>query len=195
MPDITNAKGFAEYYPVLFDKAFKRKLLLYNDSDIFTHEGRYGLVGGKFDGEIWLGEDGKIEGINTNTKAELALKEKITQIIKHDIYPSVNQWTDNVLVCQSKNLLIRIDNTVKGLRYVAWIKGHSMEEKPDLILYNGVQERQGTQGGWTWTFKSGSWVYQVDDVELCDTPGDCGYFLNLSVKGVNKERVRLTETK
>jgi len=63
LPDIANAKQFIANYSMLFDDAFKQKLKLYNDSDIFQHNDSYGLVGGAFNGDMWVNESGKITGI------------------------------------------------------------------------------------------------------------------------------------
>src|SRR4051812_37603615 len=43
LPNITSPKQFISYFSILFDSAFKTKLLSYNDSDIIEHNGKYGL--------------------------------------------------------------------------------------------------------------------------------------------------------
>jgi hypothetical protein len=195
LPDIANAKQFIANYSMLFDEAFKQKLKLYNDSDIFQHDGSYGLVGGAFNGDMWMNESGKIAGIAYNTAKQIELMNQTTKKIQSQIYPGINTWKENIIVCKSAKLLIRIDWTDKGLRYVCWTKGRPTSEKPDLILYNGIAEAQGTMGGWTWTFKNGDWTYEVDDVEMCETDDQCGYFLRLLFKDVEKSSVRLKEIK
>jgi hypothetical protein len=193
--DIANAKEFFSYYASLIDNDFKRKLTLYADSDIFEHNFQYGLVGGPFNGDIWLNEDGKITAINYSSHNEKKLLKLLTKKIQSQIYPTVNSWDKNILVCKSKNLLIRIDETTKGLRYISWRKGHPISSKPDLVLYHGVEEAQGTMGGWTWTFKNGDWTYIIDDVEMCETDDKCGLFLRLVFKDSDKGSIRLTEIK
>jgi len=196
LPDIHNAKAFVADFNILFDTAFKEKLKLYNDTDIFEHNGAYGLVGGVFSGDIWLNDNGLISSLNYSSKHEQALRDELTKKIQGRIYPGVSSWTENILVAKSNNLLIRIDETKKGIRYVVWSKRRPTSAKPDLVLYNGVQEAQGTMGGWTWTFKNGDWTYIIDDVEMCEEPyKDCGLFLRLRYKNVQKSSVRLTETK
>lgn len=195
IPDITSAKDFIAYYNTLFDDAFRTTLRTYNDTVIFEHNGLYGLVGGAFNGDIWIGDDGKITGINYRSKQELKLKEQLTKQIQGKMYPSVSSWKQNIWVAKSKNLLIRIDETDKGLRYVSWSHGHSIADKPDIILYHGKEEAQGTMGGWTCTFKNGDWTYEFDDVEMCETDDKCGLFLWLLHKGTVKSSVKLTATK
>jgi len=195
LPDIPNVSGFISYEHILFDDAFKKKILLYNDSVIFEHHGGYGLVGGPFDGDIWIDENGKITSVNYSSKKEIELRKKLTEKIQSQIYPGVNSWDENVLVARSENLLIRIDHTQKGIRYVSWSKQRPTSEKPDLILFDGVEEAEGTEGGWTWTFKNGEWTYIVDDVEMCETPKNCGLFLTLTFNGSTKSTIRLHEIK
>jgi len=194
LPDITDSADFILNYKSIFDSSFKNLLRQYNDSDIFEHENNYGLVGGVFSGEIWIDEDGYILGL-ASSKTEEKEREIVTEKIKKQINSSVNDWNENVIVGKSKKLLLRVDRTDKGLRYVCWSNGKTIKDTPDIILYNGVEEAQGTQGGWTWTFKNGDWTYVVHDAEICEEFKDCGLFLELSFKDKLKNKIKLTETK
>jgi hypothetical protein len=195
LPDIKNLKEFKGYYAIIFDKAFRQKLENYSDNCVFEHNSAYGLVGGPFFGDIWLNEEGKIAAINYQSAEESKLKDFLTAKIQSQVHPSVSAWKENVLVAKSNNLTIRVDETEKGLRYVSWSKGHSMAEKPDLILFNGVAEAKGTMGGWTWTFKNENWTYVVDNVEMCETDDLCGLFLRLYLNDSEKNTIRLREIK
>lgn len=193
--DIENAADFVKYYTTLFDDAFKTRLKFYNDSVIFEHHDVYGLVGGHFKGEIWIDENGIITTINYQSVEEMALKQALTAKAKLLIHPSVNTWNENIMVCGSEKLLIRLDRTDKGIRYVCWSKGKQMNEQPDLVLYNGVEEAQGTQGGWTWTFTNDGWTYVVDEVDVCGGETVCGLFLELLYNDELKSKTRLKEIK
>jgi hypothetical protein len=195
LPDIKNSQEFIFNFSILFDKSFKDLLKQYDDSDIFEHNGSYGLVGGSFTGQIWIGEDGKISAINYSSKQEKRKKEILTAQIKKEMYPTVNTWSTNILVAKSEKLLIRLDRTDKGVRYVCWGKGRTMKDAPDIILYDGVEEAQGTMGGWTWTFKKGDWAYIIDDEEMCGNDLTCGLFLDLLFKGERKSHMKLQEIK
>jgi hypothetical protein len=195
LKDIANAKAFIAYFPVLFDEAFKKKLTLYNDTDVFEHHGGYGLVGGPFDGDMWFNDRGDLKAVNYSSKREMALRAQLTKSIQSNMYPAVNHWDENILVLQSPRLLIRLDRVGQKTRYVSWSKGRPTVEKPDLVLNNGMEEAQGTQGGWTYTFKNGDWTYVVDDVEMCAHDDECGYFLRLLFKGAEKSSTKLREIK
>jgi hypothetical protein len=195
LKNITNAQEFVAYFPVLFDDAFDKKIDSFNESMVIEQHDSYGLVGGPFDGDLWLNYKGKLMAINYSSKKEKALRSQLTQQIKSKIYPGVNQWDENLMVLHSPKLLIRLDEVGRKIRYVSWSKGRSTAEKPDLILNNGVSEAQGTQGGWTFTFKNGDWTYVIDDVEMCEEDSQCGIFLRLSFKGEEKSSVKLIEIK
>jgi len=195
LPDINNATDFVKYYSTLFDDAFKKQLKFYDDSVIFEHHDTYGLVGGNFRGEIWMDEDGMITTVNYESAKELTLKQALIAKAKREVHPSVNTWDENIMVCRSEKLLIRLDRTDKGIRYVCWSKGKQMSEQPDLVLYNGVEEAQGTQGGWTWTFNNNGWTYVVDHADICADVKDCGLFLELLYNDELKSKTRLKEIK
>lgn len=202
LPDITTAAEFVSYYKVLFDKPFKELLKQYNDSVIFEHNGAYGLVGEglngvKLQGVIWINDKGKIVAINYSSGEEQRLKQALKEKIKKEMHPDVKDWKENVLVARCEKLLIRIDDTEKGLRYVCWSKGKKMVDPPDIILFKGIDEAHGSMGGWSWTFKNGDWTYIVDDVQMCGDSKtmDCGLFLRLLLKGYDHSVIRLKEIK
>jgi hypothetical protein len=195
LPDIKDENDFISYYRILFDNSFKDLLKQYNDSVIFEHNIEYGLVGGSFSGEIWIGEDGKISAINYSSKEEQRKKQILTAKIKKEIHSSVNTWNENVIVAKSEKLLLRIDRTDQGLRYVCWSKGKTIKDPPDIVLYNGTEDAQGTMGGWSWIFKNSNWTYIVDDAEMCDNPKNCGLFLEILYTGQLKNTIKLKEIK
>ncbi|OQP65260.1 hypothetical protein A3860_16450 [Niastella vici] len=195
LPDITSAAEFVSYYKILFDKVFKDQLKQYNDNIIFQHNGDYGLVGGGLNGEIWINEKGKIIAINYSSAEEQQLKQALKAKIKKEMHPDVKDWKENRLVARSEKLLIRIDETEKGVRYSCWSKGKKMIDQPDIVLYNGIEEMHGSQGGWSWTFKSGDWTYVVDNVQICGDTEECGLFLRLLLKGQDHSVIKLREIK
>ncbi len=62
------------------------------------------------------------------------------------MYPAVSSWNENVLVAKSEKLLIRVDRTDKGLRYVCWSNNQTIKDSPDIVLYEGVEDAQGYNG-------------------------------------------------
>ena len=196
LPDIQTPEQFVAYYHTLVDEAFKKKLKNYRDSEIFQHNGQYGLVGSIFNGEIWLDYNGKkIVAFNYSSPAEDALADKLKAEAQSKIHPSVSKWKSNIMVCKSAGIILRLDDTDQGLRYVSWTGGHKISDKPDLILYNGIEEAQGTMGGWKYTFTNGKWAYVIDRVDLCKNADQCGIFLEVLYTGILKSSVKMQEVK
>ncbi len=180
IPDILTAGDFVSYASVLFDSLFKSKLLSYNDSVIFYHNGYYGLVGGVFHGDIWITEDGLIEGINSHSAAELELQKKLTREIQRKINPSVNVWKENKLVCETSKFLIRVDLLDNyELRYVAWNKPKKISSIPSLVLFKGVEEFFGSMGGVGYTFRKGKYYYQLDQIDMAESEDELGLYLRI----------------
>jgi hypothetical protein len=180
IPDLLTARDFILYAPTLFDSSFKNKLSHYGDSVIFYHNASYGLVGGPFNGDIWINENGQIQAINSHTAAELELQDRLTHEIQGKIYPTVKTWKENILVCETNKFLIRVDLLDNyELRYVAWSKPNKTDTKPDLVLYKGVQEFHGTMGGVSFTFKDDKYYYQIDQRDMAESDDEVGLFLRI----------------
>jgi hypothetical protein len=180
VPDITTPKEFILYSPILFDSAFKRKLASYNDSNIFQHEGVIGLGGGHFSGDIWLDEDGKIKCVNYQSAEELKLQQRLVKETKNIIHKSVNMWKKNYVTCETDKFIIRVDlMDDDDLRYVAWSKPKKISDAPDIVLFNGAQEFQGTMGGVTYTFENHDYYYRVDQKDLAPSDRYVGLFLRI----------------
>ena len=170
LPDIKNQKEFISYFPVLFDDKFKKMIPAFKLEYILVRNGSFGMVGGPFNGDIWYDESGIIS-INYFSDKERALSNSITQKTQAEIHPSVNQWESNLLVVESKNLLVRIDELKGGdLRYVSWSKGKPISEKPDLVLFNGTISADSQPSVSTFVFKNNNWEYIITDSMDCD---DC----------------------
>lgn len=194
IPDINNKDAFILYYNVLFDSDFKKKLVTsdYTTNNTIDRYDGFGL----FNGDVWINENGLIITINYNSKQELALIKILEDETKRIINPSLNQWKKNVIVCKSDKFLIRVDlMDDNSLRYVSWNNSKKISDNPDLALYKGIQEFQGTMGGVTYTFKNGDWTYTIDDVRMCESADKCGLFLRLFNKDVEKSTTRLKEIK
>ena len=100
-----------------------------------------------------------------------------------------------ILICKSKGLIIRIDQFNESYRYCSWTKGKSMASIPDLVIYDGVVEKQGTMGGYTWTFKNKEWTYVINQVDLCDTAPECGIFFELYLNGKLYKKQKMIKIK
>ena len=159
IPDIKNSAEFIAWYPKMFDAPFRKKLAGYSDKIVFEHNGAYGLVGGAFNGDIWLYESGKIASINYLSAEESRLKETMTAKIKSGMHPSVRDWTKNILISKynipaekitvvhngidvddCKALPSRIEGLKKaGNKIVLFVGRITMQKGPDYFVRSAVE--------------------------------------------------------
>lgn len=178
VPNIRNKEEFIRYYSRVFDSAFIAKLIntKFDSTNTINHYIGFGL----FNGDIWLYDDGRIMTVNYQSPAEKELLRKIQSETEKRIHPSVKPWVRNIVVCENEKFLVRVDLMEdEKLRYVCWSKPKQISDKPDLILYNGVQEFQGTMGGVTYTFQNDNYYYQIDEVNMAETEEKAGVFLRI----------------
>ncbi len=177
LPDIKTRKEFGQAYTILFDSTLKTALAGLKSSDLFEHEGQWSYGGG----DVWFDPDGKIIAINYSSPAEQRRKDSLTAETYRLLYPGIAHWKRNLLVCKVGKRLIRIDEVGDDLRYIAWGAGKTISDKPDLVLFKGVQKVDGTLGSYTITFSNGPWTYSFDYTALADSGDDYAFGLYLLV--------------
>jgi hypothetical protein len=186
LPDIANRKEFDSAYTVIFDSTLKRALVRLKPSDLFQHEGDWSYE----QGDVWFASDGEIIAVNYSSPAERRRKDSLTEQIYQLLYPGITHWDRNVLVCSAGKRLIRVDEIGDDLRYISWGKGKTISDKPDLVLFKGVQKTDGTIGSYTITFSNGPWTYSFDYTAAGDDGDDLPLGLYLIISKNGKEVVR-----
>lgn len=112
-------------------------------------------------GVLWMDDAGKIIAINHQSEKEKRLQEKAIQKEKQALPPSLQIFVTPLYNIVTKRFRVRIDELAGDqLRYASWSLKHSNKE-PDLVLYNGVFEAQGSGGNHTITFTNGQYRYVV----------------------------------
>jgi hypothetical protein len=196
IPNIENKESFIFYYSTLFDECFKQMLLDTSQSfsDIYVDPYEYNV--GFLRGYIYLNEKGIITSIYSNSSKENDLKQTLMKETLSMMHPSIKKWKENILTLRSDSLLIRVDLMEdNSLRYISWTSPKKIYNKPDTILFDGIEEFQGTMGGVTYTFLNGNWTYIVDYSALCSQIEDCGYFLEFYEKDIEKKKITMTRIK
>jgi hypothetical protein len=179
LPDITTRKEFDREYNILFDSTLKRVLFDLKPSDLFQHEGDWSYG----QGDVWFDPDGKIIGINYSSPTELRRKDSLTEETYRLLYRGIAHWKRNVLVCKVGKRLIRVDEVGDDLRYIAWDDGKTISDKPDLVLFKGVQKTDGELGSYSITFSSGPWTYLFEYIAVGEKEDDLGLFLHILKNG------------
>jgi hypothetical protein len=191
LPDITTREEFGQAYNILFDSTLKRALFGLKPSDLFEHEGNWSYG----QGDVWFDPDGKIIAINYSSPAEHRRKDSLTEETYRLLYPGIAHWKRNLLVCKMGKRLIRVDEVGDDLRYIAWGKGKTISDKPDLVLFKGVQEMDGTGGSYTITFSNGPWTYSFEYIALSDDEDDLGLHLHILKNGKKIARYTCVQMK
>lgn len=188
LPNITTRVKFARAYNTLFDSTLKRALIGLTPSDLFEHEGNWSYG----EGDVWFDPDGNIIAINYSSSAEQRRKDSLTENTYRLLYPGIAHWERNLIVCGAGKRLIRVDEVGDDLRYIAWFEGKTISDKPDLVLFKGVQKGDGTQGSYSVTFSSGQVTYRFEYVALADDQDDDPAGLYLHILKDGKEITRYT---
>lgn len=185
IPNINSKEEFILYYPILFDDFFKQALIetKFNNENVVDNSRGLGLLYG----DLWLNENGKIITVNYTSSAEVSLQKTLIDETKSVMHKSVSKWKENIIVCETDKYLIRVDILDDdSYRYASWNKPKKISDVPDMVLFHGEQEFQGTMGGVTYTFKNKDLSYVIDDVRMCEYKRNCGLFLRISKDDVVK---------
>ncbi len=80
---------------------------------------------------------------------------------KKRIHENLREFERPVGVLRTKNHTIRIDNLGDNkYRYASWKNNKSMNNKPDLILTDGICNVDGSMGNHFYSFENGDYLYQ-----------------------------------
>lgn len=87
----------------------------------------------------------------------------------------------NLIRCENDKYLIRVDRlTNDDYRYLSWNKPKTETDMPDMVLKGPEIERQGTGGGYVYTFKTADGhKYIVEDNQMGETDEAMGRFLRV----------------
>lgn len=101
------------------------------------------------------------------------LKEfRVTDITIMGVTPRTSATRSQVqFICHTSKHRILIDEAGdQKLRYRAWIKPHSLLDRPDMEIDTGVEDTEGSDvcAYSIWTFKKGNTQYQVSELGCSD---------------------------
>ncbi|MEH6681066.1 MAG: hypothetical protein V7724_10995 [Sediminicola sp.] len=102
----------------------------------------------------------------------------------------------NLIHATSEKYIVTVDRLANDtIRYTAWNRPKTVEDNPDLVLYNGTIDKQGTGGGYHFIFKNGDWRYTVENNLMGETMESMGVFLKLEQNGQEKLYTKMTDLK
>lgn len=172
VPDIKNEVEFVYRYDEMFDDSITQLIV---NSDIEKDWNKVGWRGIMFNnGDLWLDEySWTIKRINVQSTMELNRAIALINYDKSIIHESLKKYQVPVMVLETKKHIIRIDLIENdNYRYAVWPNFVLMNEKPDLIIQNGILEYTGTGGNHQYEFTNGEYKYycQINYLGTEDTP-------------------------
>ena len=87
----------------------------------------------------------------------------------------------NYIYAYNKMFTIRVDLLKNNsIRYAAWDNSKNLNSiSPSLVILDGEVERQGTMGGYTYTFNNKEFKYIVDQRNMAESEEGFGIFLSI----------------
>lgn len=159
IPSIKNKQEFIHRYKEIFDDSVKQIIIKSNPATDWTEMGWRGIMLNQ--GDIWLDIDGRLLGVNCQSKFEKKLQNKLIAEDKNSIYPSLSKFYLPICILETSKFRIRIDELDNyKFRYASWALNKPMSSKPDLVLYNGQYIPYGTGGNHSYQFKNGEYIYK-----------------------------------
>ena len=169
LADVKNRAEMRTRFDAVFDGELLRRIARSKTED-WSAVGWRGLM--LNNGLIWMNDAGSITAINYQSEKERALLERAIQKDKQQLPPFLRQFNRPLYKIITKHYRIRIDELAGDqLRYTCWSLKNGKKE-PDLVLYNGVFEAQGTGGNHSITFANNLYRYviSVNRLGTSETP-------------------------
>ncbi|HSI08926.1 MAG: hypothetical protein ACAH89_07580 [Rariglobus sp.] len=189
LPSVETPEEFAQRYTDIFDASLLKLItasVAEKDWDLVGWRG-YMLDRGT----VWAEIDGRITGINYETKKARELRLKLIEVDRRRLHHSLIRFNDPVLKWDTLSFRLRIDDLGDAnYRLALWRSDQHPQSKPALSITAGKFEREGSGGDHTYTFHLNDVTYRCDVTVLGDDQGTpkIGTFTIL-----RKDRELLTE--
>ncbi len=95
-----------------------------------------------------------------------------------DLHSSIRQFSELRLLWETENYLVRVDDMGNmSFRYAVWPAGSSQSDEPDLVLYGGTVERDGSGGNHYYEFTNNEYSYKCYVVRIGTGEEPPGYLI------------------
>jgi len=158
IPPIKNKQEFVKRYKEVFDDNLTKKIINSKLETDWDAVGWRGIM--LLNGELWLNYDGKLLAVNHQSRLEAKEQARLINAEKSSLHPSISNFIQPVLVFETAQYRIRIDDLGNyNYRYASWPIKSKMSDKPKLVLSNGKLTPDGSGGNHNYQFKSGDFLY------------------------------------
>lgn len=110
-------------------------------------------------------EEKEFEELNSDllyAEAELSIQAESKTTIDPKLHTSINTYSESLAEFKTKKFNIRVDRLDDGtLRYASCSANSTFENKPDVVLNNGVSYPDGARGDVYYDFISGEYTYRI----------------------------------
>jgi hypothetical protein len=170
IPAIKDKQEFVKRYAEIFDEPLKQLIVNSKPTTDWTEVGWRGIMLGS--GDVWIDPDGRLYGVNYQSKSEEKKRTEIVENERKTLHPSLLKYKEPVCILETKKFRIRIDDLGDNYRYASWPINKTMSEKPDLVLEEGEIVREGTGGNHHFTFKNGEYTYEcmINVIRTAESP-------------------------
>ncbi|MBV1870869.1 MAG: hypothetical protein KUG76_08160 [Gammaproteobacteria bacterium] len=172
IPQVRSKHEFIKRFDEIFDDKIISMIVNSNIEKDWSAVGWRGVMLNQ--GELWLDYEGKITAINYQSENEIYIKKQLIENQRQSLHQSLISYVKPILEWETSRYHIRIDELDNNeYRYASWAIGNNRNKKPDLILFNGKKEFQGSGGNHSYIFSNGQYLYKCDVNILgkTDTPG------------------------
>ncbi|WP_406825177.1 hypothetical protein [Pedobacter sp. KACC 23697] len=158
IPAIKNKQEFIKRYKEVFDDNLTKKIISSKPDSDWKDVGWRGIM--LLNGELWLDTDGKLIAVNHQSRLEAKEQARLINVDKSSLHPSISNFAQPVLVFETVQYRIRIDDLGNNnYRYASWPVKSKRSDKPKLILTNGKFTPDGSGGNHNYQFKNGDYLY------------------------------------
>lgn len=158
IPAIKNKQEFVKRYKEVFDDNLTKKIINSKPDTDWDDVGWRGIM--LLNGELWLDTNGKLIAVNHQSRLEAKEQARLINAEKSSLHPSLVNFMQPVLVFETAQYRVRIDDLGNNnYRYASWPIKSKMSDKPKLVLSNGKWTPDGSGGNHNYEFKSGDYLY------------------------------------
>ena len=163
LPPVNNPKYFGRRYSEIFDSTLGKLIATSNAKTDWERVGWRGYMLKR--GLVWTDENGRIIGINYESKKEQTIRAGLIEADRNALHKSLRTFDEPKLKWDTKNYRLRIDALGEDYRLAVWPAGRNYESKPLLIIERGTLTFDGSGGNHHYSFPLGKKVY-VCDVQI-----------------------------
>lgn len=161
LPAINNKQEFLARYNEVFDDSLVHIIAVSDPAKDWTSGGWRGISLNR--GQVWLDDNGKLMGVNYQTKIEAAKRAALIEADKNAIFPALRDYKQPVLAFQTNRFKVRVDDMGNNtFRYVSWPVNAKTIDQPDMVIPDGKFIREGSGGNHYFSFENGAYTYKVE---------------------------------